>query len=106
MSDRVTVTEKGDLYISNYVGSQIKGDQVIILLNDKGNILVIREVESNGLRLRTAKGKVNAKCVSCRALTKAMKDRGVNLPARFRARFDRDVNGWVCRRVDDENNRK
>jgi hypothetical protein len=69
--------------------------KVEFYLNRKGTILVLK-TSLNGLPVRSeSKGKT--KCVSCKALIDTLLKMGLQLPVRYIAEWDEDLQAWVGR---------
>lgn len=94
------VNQKGEVYLYEDLAEQIKAEYVELLLNKKGNILVLREAdEQKGLKLRWVKPeRTGAKAVYCRELAVRLKELGVQLPVKFKVEYDPELNVWVGKR--------
>lgn len=79
-----------------------EGDKVSLLINKKGNILVMQNDPSeNGLRIRSQSGggASISKFVSCKSLIKHVTEKlGLELPVQYNVKYDEELQAWVGRR--------
>lgn len=95
----IRVDSKGGVYLSHEIGQQVNWERVEILLNPKGTIIVVRESDEKGLKLyRERATKTKAKRTNCSALACTLKQLGVELPVKFKAEYDPELQAWVGRR--------
>ncbi len=93
----MSIGVRGEVSISHEIGKELPEDtRVEFFLNKKGTILVMRE-KLNGLHVRQTK-KSEARRVSCTSLKNTLLDLGVQLPARFVAEWEPELQAWVGRR--------
>lgn len=94
----LSVDTRGDVGISHEIGKNYQpGTTVEFFLNKKGTILVMRPA-SDGIPMRNYCRKSGAKKCCCKALRNTLRDLGVELPVRFWARWDEQLQAWVGRR--------
>lgn len=100
------VDKRGNIIFTDAFSRKFSdGAKVMIYLNSKGNIMVIRE-EEGGMPLRylyseRARNRQKSQAKRCGAarIARALTARGVNLPARFMIEgWDDDLQAWVGRR--------
>ncbi|MGL5512581.1 MAG: hypothetical protein ACRDBM_04990 [Sporomusa sp.] len=93
---------KDNITISAVIGQKYTSeDKVSLFINKKGNILVMQSDPSeNGLKIRSQQGRGASlsKFIACRALVKHAKALGLELPLRFLATYDEELQAWVGRR--------
>jgi len=96
----IKVDSKGGVYLSHEIGKQVNWERVEILLNRKGTIIVVREGGDEGLKLygEGHGNRTKAKRAGCTALAHTLKKLGVQLPVKFKAEYDPELQAWVGRR--------
>ncbi|WP_371366260.1 RNA polymerase sigma factor FliA [Sporomusa rhizae] len=93
----ITVTKNGKITMSSEVGKKFKtGETLEILLNQAGNIIVVRS-STSGIRCRQNGKNSEGKIISCANAKLFMESKKMALPARFRAEWDEEILAWVGR---------
>ena len=94
----ITITKDGRITLSSAVGAQYQAnDKLEILINQPANIVVVRKAD-NGMRCRPNGKNTTGKLIRCKALVNSLKERKMELPIRFRAEWDKAVQGFVGKR--------
>jgi len=89
---------KDKVTISSVVGQNLKiNEEVELLINKKGNIIILRKSE-NGLKIKSQAKHTTSKFIACKAVIRYLLKMDVQLPANFNSEWDDDLHAWVGRR--------
>lgn len=97
-SKTITIGKSGRVTLSSSIGATFDvGTKIEILINKKANIVVVRQSD-NGITCRLNGGQTQGKVFTCKALFHHLEDSKIELPAKFRAEYDKEIQSWVGRR--------
>jgi len=97
-SHTINVLKRGAITLSAAIGSGIElGTRLEVLVNKKGNIIVIRKA-INGIACRPNGSRTKSKFLACKAILKHFEKNDIELPVKFRAEYDENMQAWVGRR--------
>lgn len=100
----VWVNTKGRLtFTDNFSREFTFGEEVKIYLNPKGNIMLIRK-EEGGIKLRRDGKKGVRKCCNIVAITHALEEKNVKLPAKYVIEgWDEELKAWIGKKEEKNN---
>lgn len=94
----IGVTRSGKVTLSAAIGAKYDANAKLeVPINQPATILVIRQ-SNNGISCRPNGRNTAGKLVACKALTNMLMEKKIELPLRFRAKWDESVQGFVGKR--------